>query len=145
MSAKLLAGILIIAFVLASGCASVPMASAERDAEAKAFSTTAGKANLYIYRNESMGAAVKMPVLVDSVSVGDTTAKTYILKQVDPGTHVVTSKSEHDATLSVDTVGGANYFIWQEMKMGMWSAGSALHQVDEAKGQKAVKECKLVN
>lgn len=69
---------------LLSGCASVPMADTSADAQAKQFVAPANAANLYIYRNETFGAAVKMPVLVDGMAVGDTVAHTYILKQVTP-------------------------------------------------------------
>jgi PBP1b-binding outer membrane lipoprotein LpoB len=132
----------IAAALLISGCASVPMASPEADASAKAFQIDPSKAGIYIYRNEIMGAAIKMPVLLNNVSVGSTTAKTYIFHQVDPGTHVITSQS--DVTLSLDVQAGSNYFVWQEVKMGALSARSQLHLVDEATGKAGVAGCKLV-
>lgn len=135
---------LLLSAVIATGCASVPMASTEADAAAKTFQQTPGMANLYIYRNESFGAAVKMPLLLDGQIAGDTAAKTYILKSVAPGSHVITSKTENDATLTVDTAPGKNYFIWQEVKMGAFSARSDLHLVDEATGKAGVAACALV-
>lgn len=129
---------------LASGCASVPMATPAADATAKTFQVAPDKANLYIYRNESMGAAVKMKVLIDGQPAGQTAAKTYIMRTVDPGSHVVTSKAENESTVTVDAVAGQNYFLWQEVKMGFGSARSALQLVDEAKGKAGVAECKLV-
>lgn len=135
---------LLLSAVIATGCASVPMASKEADAAAKTFQQTPGMANLYIYRNESFGAAVKMPILLDGQIAGDTAAKTYILKSVAPGSHVVTSKTENDATLTVDAAPGKNYFIWQEVKMGAFSARSDLHLVDEATGKAGVEACSLV-
>jgi hypothetical protein len=130
--------------LLVAGCASVPMAAPDADAAAKAFKTDASMANVYIYRNENMGAAVKMPVLLDNMSVGDTVANSYIMRPVTPGKHVVTSKTENDSTLSLDAKAGTNYFIWQEVKMGAFAARSELHLVDEAKGKAGVLECKLV-
>ncbi|MGN5127942.1 DUF2846 domain-containing protein [Aeromonas sp. 30P] len=102
MSAALLSAALL------SGCASVPMADATVDAQAKQFVAPKDAANLYIYRNETFGAAVKMPLLVDGMAVGDTVAHTYILKQVTPGSHTITSKSENDATLTLSTEAGKN-------------------------------------
>jgi hypothetical protein len=127
-----------------TGCASVPMASPESDAAAKTFKTDSSKANIYVYRDENYGAAIKMPVLIDNVSVGDTAAMTYIYRQVDPGTHVITSKTENDATLSLEAKAGFNYFVWQEVKIGMFAARSKLHLVDETTGRSAVADCKLV-
>lgn len=130
--------------VLATGCASVPMAPPAADAAAKTFQVAPDKANLYIYRNESMGAAVKMKVLIDGQPAGETGAKTYVLRAVDPGSHVVTSKAENESTITVDAAAGQNYFLWQEVKMGFGSARSALQLVDEAKGKAGVGACKLV-
>lgn len=140
----LLSGI-ITGSLFVGGCASVPMASAELDAQAKSFSVDAAKSNIYIYRNETMGAAVKMPVAIDGKMAGDTAAKTYLLQSVEPGEHSIISKTENDATLKLTTAPGKNYFIWQEVKMGMWAARSQLHEVDETTGKNAVSECKLVN
>jgi len=139
-----LAALSVATTLFLTACASVPMATPEADTAAKAYKTNPAKANLYIYRNESMGAAVKMPILLDNVSVGDTAAKTYIFRQIDPGTHVITSKTENDASLSVDAKAGANLFVWQEVKMGAFSARSQLHLVDESTGKSGVEESKLI-
>jgi hypothetical protein len=130
--------------LIATGCAKIPMASMEADSSAKSFRTEPGKANVYIYRNETFGAAVKMSVLIDNVWVGDTAAKTYILRQVEPGPHTIVSKAEKDAFLTLDTKAGANYFVWQEIKMGAFAARSQLHLVDESRGMAGVAACKLV-
>ncbi len=140
--ARLFAAVALVASLV--GCATVPMAPVEADAAAKQFTTLADKANIYIYRNETFGAAVKMPVLINGMSVGDTGSMTYIFRQVPAGKHVITSKAENDSTITLEVVGGRNYFVWQEVKMGLWAARSQLQQVDEAKGRAAVSECKLV-
>jgi hypothetical protein len=127
-----------------TGCASVPMAPIESDSQAKQFATSTDKANIYVYRNENFGGAIKMPVLMNNMSVGDTGPMTYVYRQVAPGKVVITSKTENDATITLDVVAGRNYFVWQEVKMGLWAARSQLQQVDEAKGRAAVSECKLV-
>jgi len=144
MLKKLACAALIATAFGATGCASVPMASPEADKAAKAFTVDSSKANLYIYRSESFGAAIKMPVLLDNAGIGSTAAKTYIFRQVDPGQHIIISNTENTATLTVDAKAGQNHFVWQEVKMGAFSAGSALHLVDEAKGKAEVAKCKLV-
>lgn len=144
MSTKLFSTILIAAALSIGGCASVPMASLERDAAAKSFAVRPDKSNIYVYRNESFGAAVKLPIVLDGQAVGDTAAKTYLLLEVAPGRHTLVSKSENDSVLPLTTVPGKNYFVWQEIKMGMFSPRTALHLVEEPAGQSAVKECKLI-
>jgi hypothetical protein len=132
------------AAVLASGCASVQMASTEMDTSAKSYAVKPNKANIYVYRNEVFGAAIKMPVLLNGKAIGDTASKTYMLLEVDPGSHTIVSKAEKDSVLKVDAAAGRNYFVWQEVKMGMLQAGSLLHLVDEPTGKAGVAECKLI-
>ena len=140
--------LLLVAFLAAasvmSGCASVPMASDQKDAEAKTFRVQPGKSNIYVYRNESMGGAVKMEVDIDGKQVGTTAAKTYLVVTVNSGKHTLVSHAEGNNNLVVDTQPGKNHFVWQEVKMGVMYAGSKLQLVDEQTGKAGVGECKLI-
>jgi hypothetical protein len=135
---------LLLAALLLTGCASVPMASVEQDTQAKAFTVKSDESNIYLFRNESMGAAVKMDVVLDGKPVGQTVAKSYMKFEVKPGQHTLISKSEDDDVLNVNTEAGKNYFVWQEVKMGMLYARSLLHLSDEQTGKAGVLECKLI-
>jgi hypothetical protein len=121
------------------------MAAKEADHEAKLFATKPGLANIYIYRTDSIGSAVAIPVLLDGVIVGKTAKKTFLVKQVHPGRHTLISRTEVDVKLDVAVVAGQNYFVWQEIKLGALKAGSQLHLVDEAVGKKGVKKCGLID
>ena len=140
----LLLGAFLIAASVMSGCASVPMASDEKDVAAKTFRVQPGKSNIYVYRNESMGGAVKMEIDLDGKQVGTTAAKTYLLLTVNPGKHTLVSHAESDDSLVVDTQAGKNHFVWQEVKMGVLYARSKLRPVDEQTGKTGVGECKLI-
>jgi len=129
---------------LVTGCASVPMASPDEDAKAKSFAVQADKSNIYMYRNEFFGNAVAMAVELDSKLAGQTAHHTYFLFEVSPGPHQVSSVAENTSTVQLTTVGGKAYFVWQEVKMGMWNAGTQLHEVDEETGRKGVSECQRV-
>ena len=135
----------LISFVSATlvGCASVPMGDAQKDAELKSFMPKPEVAGLYIYRNESIGAAVKMDVEIDGQPIGQTAAKTYFYKEVSPGKHTITSKSENTDTIEVDTVAGKLYYIWQEVKMGLLYARTKLTLMGEEEGKKGVRESQL--
>ncbi len=137
-------GAFLVAASVMSGCASVPMASDEKDVAAKTFRVQPGKSNIYVYRNESMGGAVKMEVDLDGKQVGTTAAKTYLLLTVNPGKHTLVSHAEGNSTLAVDAQAGKNHFVWQEVKMGVLYAGSKLQPVDELTGKAGVGECKLI-
>jgi len=127
-----------------TGCASTKMADPAADAKAKQFIAKADKATVYVYRNESMGAGVKMDVKLDNKVWGETVAKSYLVTDVDPGKHTIVSSAENDSSLSLDTVAGKIYYVWQEVKMGVMYARNKLQPVDEKTGQAGVNESKLV-
>jgi hypothetical protein len=141
---KLIASIPIILLLVLSGCASVPMAPLEQDAQAKQFTPAPSRAALYIYRSENFGGAIPMSVSVNGKAIGQTAAKTYFLLNVLPGKYTVESHAENVSNLSLTAEAGKNYFVWQEVKMGMWMARSLLQQVDEAIGRAGVTESKLI-
>ncbi|BCO29502.1 hypothetical protein MIZ03_4425 [Rhodoferax lithotrophicus] len=137
---------LIAIAVLASslvGCASVNMGDAQQDAALKTFAPVKDKTGVYIYRNESMGAAIKMNVELDGQAIGQTAANTYLYKEVTPGKHTITSRAENDSSIEVDAQPGTLLYVWQEVKMGILGARSKLQIVDQAQGQKGVQETKL--
>lgn len=126
-----------------SGCASVPMASLEMDAEAKQFLVPPGKSSIYLYRNETMGGAITMPVALDGRVAGKSGPKTYFKWDVTPGEHEITSLTENTSKITIDAIAGKIHYIWQEVKMGVWSARSLLQEVTEEQGKAGVGECKL--
>ncbi|BAU49473.1 lipoprotein [Sulfurifustis variabilis] len=132
------------AFLLLGACASVPMATESEDMQAKQASVPAGKSLIYLYRNETFGAAVKLNVTLDGRDAGETASKTYFMWTVNPGQHQIVSKGENNASLTVDAKPGQRYYVWQEVKMGMFQPRSLLHVVDEPTGREGVKECKLI-
>ena len=134
----------LLATAMLAGCASVPMASPQADAQAKTFAVKKDKASIYVYRNETFGAAIAMPVSLDNKLVGRTAAHTYFLLEVEPGTHEITSLTENTASVKLNAEAGKAYYVWQEVKMGMFQPRSDLKQVEEAAGQKGVNECKRI-
>ncbi len=133
----------IVFALVASSCASVPKASVQADTQAKAFATRTDKCGLYVYRNESLGAAARMDVMLDEKPFGATAAKTFLFTWLEPGEHKLLSKAEHDSTLHLDAKAGQLVFVWQEVKWGFISAGCLLHAMDEAAGKAGVRECDL--
>ncbi|MEO8009304.1 MAG: DUF2846 domain-containing protein, partial [Betaproteobacteria bacterium] len=129
--------------VLASGCASVPMASKEDDAAAKTFSVPSDKSRIYVYRNEFIGGAVKIPITLDGRLVGSTVKNTYFALDTTPGSHDVGCIGETPGSVKVDLKAGEVAYIWQEMKMGMWAASCAMHVANTEEAQKAIAGCTL--
>lgn len=140
---KLIAIALAAAALVLSGCASVPMGDPQKDAALKTFKIAPDKAGIYVYRNESMGAAIKMDVAINGQPMGQTAAKTYLYKEVTPGKYTITSKAENTDALDVDAKPGTLTFIWQEVKMGFMMARSKLQLMSETEGRKGVMETSL--
>lgn len=126
-----------------SGCASVPMAPPAEDAKAKQFQPTKGKGAIYLYRNENFGGAIAVPVTFNGDVVGKTAPKTFFYWEVTPGKHEITSLAENTESLSLEVKAGKSYFVWQEIKMGMWQPRTKLHLMDQSAGIRGVNECRL--
>ena len=129
---------------LTGGCASVKMADESQDAQAKTFQVVPDKAHIYVYRNESMGAGVKMPVALNGKPVGQTVAKSYLMLSVPAGQQTLVSSAENDSELKLTTEAGKNYFVWQEVKVGFIKARNSLQVVDDKTGRAGVAESKLI-
>ena len=138
---KLLASVFLAASLI--GCASVPMGDEKQDAALKAFTIAPNKSGVFIYRNETVGTAIKMDVALDGLPIGQTAAKTYLYKEVTPGKHTVTSKSENTDSIDIDAKPGTLIYVWQEVKLGLMYARTKLHLVGDTEGKKGVLESKL--
>lgn len=145
MFRKALIAMALVSSAFLTGCASVPMASQEADAELKKFAAPAAdKAGLYIYRNTFGGQALKKTVTLDGTVIGETANKVYFFKEITPGQHVISTESEFsDNTVSFQADAGKNYFAEQYIKVGVFVGGAGVRMVDEATGKKEVAACSL--
>jgi hypothetical protein len=145
MFKKIIIAIALFSTIFVTGCASVPMASADADKALKEFAPPSeGKSGLYIYRNSTFGAALKKTISVDGVILGESARYTYFYKELEPGTHEVSTESEFsDNKISIEFKKGINYFVQQYIKFGAFVGGAGLKEVTEEEGKKSVLECKL--
>ena len=128
---------------LLAACASVQMASPDRDYAAKEFSRPSkGKAFLYVFRDGSMASA-KMTLELDGAFLGETSAKTYQWVSLKPGKHTLVGKAENESRVQFTAESGQSVFIWQDVKMGFMSASNRLEVVDEQRGRAGVEQCEL--
>jgi len=138
--------LLALVSILFAGCASVPMESVERTAEAKQFNPPSeGSSGLYIYRDSSFGGALKKDVWVDGECIGETAPNVFFYEEVegDKG-HKISTESEFSSNdLLVKMKNGMLYFIRQYIKMGVFVGGAGLELVDEEEGKKAVSDLKM--
>ncbi|MGD8547404.1 MAG: DUF2846 domain-containing protein [Thiohalophilus sp.] len=136
--------LLILSLTLVA-CASVPMESPEQDMAAKNARPGPNESLIYVYRHETFGAAVKLALTLDDKLVGETASKTYLLLKVPPGKHTLASQAEGAwDKLIIECKAGKTYYVWQEVKMGMFAANSKLHLMDPKEGREGLDQCKLI-
>jgi hypothetical protein len=138
-------GLLAMLVFFVTGCASVPLASAEADAARKRFDPPAdGKAGVYVYRDSFVGQALKKTVSMDGKALGATSNKVYFFKEVEPGPHIISTQSEFgDNSLDFNASPGLNHFFEQYIKMGVFVGGANIKAVSESEGKAGVLRCKL--
>lgn len=132
-----------IALVALTGCASINKAPTSAEAESKQFVSKPNVSQVYLYRNETLGAAISMPVTVNGKLVGNTGPHSFFRFELQPGEHVITSQGT-ESRLTLTTESGGLYYVWQEVKMGAFAAGSKLQLVSDSVGKKGVSECSQI-
>ncbi|AOB30214.1 hypothetical protein AKI39_05175 [Bordetella sp. H567] len=129
--------------ILVTGCASVPMESADKNLKAKSFPTPdQGKSGLYVYRDSFVGKALKKDVYLDGNCVGETADKVFFYTQVDGDhTYQLSTESEFSPNdLKLDVNAGKNYFVRQFIKMGVFVGGAGLESVPEDEGKRVISK-----
>jgi len=124
--------------------ATVPMAIKPDDTAAKTFTPTAGRANIYVYREMDGVFHYMFPLMVDGRFVGGLAAKTYHVIDAVPGLHVVTvlaASSQRNTQLIVEA--GKNYFVSVigEGLVSYWPRAN-VWQVTDEEGTAGVLETK---
>lgn len=145
MFRKVILGSAMLSLALLTGCASVPMESAENDAVAKAFPTPPqSQAGLYVVRDSSLGGSLKKTIKIDGEQIGESAPHTYFYRLITPGEHTLATQSEFsDNILVLKAVPGKNHFVRQSIKMGVFVGGAKLTELSEDEGKKAVLDAKL--
>ena len=134
---------LLLSYLAMTGCASVPMETAEKNSTAKKFNPPSeGSSGLYIYRNSFGGQALKKDVWVDGKCIGETAPDVFFYEVVEGDTsHKVSTESEFSPNdLLIKVKSGMNYFIRQYIKFGLFVGGAALELIDEEEGKKDVSD-----
>jgi hypothetical protein len=126
--------------VMLAGCATVPMATAVQDIEAKSFAPTPGKANLYIARrNAYFGSAITFQIMVDGYPIGAIGPGTYHLIAVEPGQHsILVSSNENSDQVVFEASAEESFYFQAVVLMGVVTARAGIAQVDEGSGKKLV-------
>jgi len=106
--------ILTAAVLALGGCASVPQATPERDAEAKRFVGRPDTAMIYVYRDDfafEEPSSQDTVLYVDGRLIGATLPKTFFRFDVRAGMHLLHGFGYDQGSLKIDTRSGEIYFV----------------------------------
>ena len=135
-----------LALLSLAGCAAtVTMAPPAEDAAAKQFAPASNQANIYVAREDKFtGSAVAFEFLLDGRGAGSLAPGTFLLLEVEPGEHVLSSTgAENQEVVRLTAEAGKNYFYQVEPKMGWVKARLAITQLDDDAGRALVLQTSL--
>ena len=127
-----------------AGCGSTPLAPPKADTLAKLMQPAAGKAVIYLFRNQPPSAPWPVSVALDGKPMGKTGAQTYFRWEVDPGQHIVIAYGEGWSGLPIDAAAGHVYYVWQDIYMGFFQPRSELKLVDRITAEINLRSCYLL-
>jgi hypothetical protein len=138
--------LLALALSLTYACGNVASAPPETMVEAKSFAPAAGKSRIYVYRPSRMfGSGARLKVAIDSQFVGKTASGTFLMVEVDPGSHRVSGlSSESDRGIAFEALPDSCYFFKIWPKMGFMSAQSGVELVDPIEGRHEIEKSRMV-
>ncbi len=131
---------LIIATTLTSCMtATAPLASKQKDSEAKSFSPPIGKANLYLLRsNTTMSGYDKFSFesTLDGRRLGAVVVGRYIMRSIEPGSHTLEIFNNTNGEV-LNFQANAGDLIFYELKAypGWDKIKARIQQLDEIKGR----------
>jgi hypothetical protein len=145
--------VLLLASLVASACADVPLAGVKRDNAAKRFRRPPiDQANIYVYEAGNGRAELYL----DGAYVTTIDSYTFMLLPVRPGHHTLASRlrgklhrdpNEKDAEIEFYVGGGLNHFVEQEVMVyptRLPMVEVSLERVGAEDGKESVMKCTLV-
>jgi hypothetical protein len=135
--------LLLLAFALVAGCAPLPPSPA--DLEAKRFEPVAGKAVIYVVRNDPDFSREVATVMLDDNMMGSTYPGTYFRWEVEPGHHVIRGYAGDNGSIRLDAAPDRMYFIQQSVTRFFHGFAQSFFQpIPEPHGRGAVLRAELV-
>jgi hypothetical protein len=133
--------------LLATACASVPLADPQQDAQAKRFAEPAqDNGALYVYRSGLMGFARPVGVSIAGGVNAELAPDTYLRLEGPPGPVELSCKvGGHRGGQQIEIVAGRTRYVEVSMTMGAWEPGCQVAEVSPDRGQAAVLSAKRVN
>jgi hypothetical protein len=135
-AARILACCLLVVF---GGCASVPQASPDRDAEAKRFITHSDVSTVYVFRDDPSASleAADSVLYVNDRLIGATLPGTYFRVDLRPGEHLLHGYAYDQGRLKLRVPAGEIIFV----SLNVASGTSHFWQVAPETGKRRIARC----
>lgn len=127
-----------------AGCGSASLAPAKTDTLAKLMLPVEGKALIYLFRNSPPSNGWTIHVTLDGNDMGVTGGQDYFRWEVNPGEHIVISKTSDWSGLVINAEAGRVYYVWQDIGVGLFVPTSELKLVDRVTAEINLRSCYLV-
>lgn len=134
---------ILTAFLLLAGCAQLP--PTPQDIQAKRFEPVAGKAVIYIVR-DNVGAQIDHSLWLDDAIMITTHIGTYYRWEVTPGSHRITGGGASTAAITLNVEAGKLYFVHHVVNGVQWITAyqTALQRLDDQTGRARVAQASLL-
>lgn len=139
-------GLIVFLIGFITSCASTSKASETTSNDAKSFDVKSDKGIVYLYRTgRALGAGVQLNVKVNSTDAGGTGPSTFFRWELKPGIYTFSSSTNESSAVSqLDVKVGKVYFLRQDARLGINGSRVTMKEMDSNKGEKEVKECKML-
>jgi hypothetical protein len=138
--------LLVCLIATAAGCASLPSPEEMRAQTATyqvPYQPSGERAMIYVVRPSALGGLIRFNVFAgdqaESSEMGYTRSNQYIYFSVPPGQHMIYSKAENWAEISVSVKAGDVIFLKQEPAIGIIMARNVLSMLQDYEGKYHVK------
>ena len=131
---------MLILALLIGGCAATPLASREKDADAKRFDPALRGAVIYLYRPDIRGGFSTL--WVNNRLLGETVSGTYFRVPVPPGRSVIAASGSDVGRIVIDTREDGVYFVEMRVHGDSESNSTTIFRsVPEETGKQAIARC----
>lgn len=100
----------------------------------------ASKALVYVIRPTSWGFGVDTWTFSDDKFIGMNRGKSYFYTYLDPGRHLIWTKSENISPLEISFEPGKAYYFEEHILMGAFTPRVKLEQISEEEGRAAIEK-----
>lgn len=140
----------IFSMTMLFGCASAPSVE-KMQADVANYSLpkagVADKGLVYVVRPGNAGMMVRFNVFLDdkeaNSEMGYNRGNQYIYFYVSPGQHVISSKAENWADMTITVKAGEVIYLKQEVEVGVMMARNGLKVLSDLEGRYLVKDASL--